>query len=71
MTATKTTTTRLSSKGQVVLPKEIRDRHGWEAGLEMIVEDLGWPRPQRRFPRSYRFFSSSELTSVFDRATLR
>lgn len=34
-------TTKLSSKGQVVLPKEIRDRHGWKAGMEMEVVDLG------------------------------
>lgn len=33
--------TKLSSKGQVVLPKEIRDRHGWKPGLEMEVVDLG------------------------------
>lgn len=32
-------TTRLSSKGQVVLPKAIRDAHGWAPGTELLIED--------------------------------
>jgi AbrB family looped-hinge helix DNA binding protein len=31
--------TRLSSKGQVVLPKSVRDAHRWPPGTEFIVED--------------------------------
>ena len=31
-------TTRLSSKGQVVLPKPIRDARRWRSGTEFIVE---------------------------------
>ena len=34
-------TTRLSKKGQIVIPKKIRAAHGWEPGLEFIVEDTG------------------------------
>lgn len=34
-------TTRLSSKGQLIIPKEVRDRHGWRAGTELEVEDQG------------------------------
>ena len=33
--------TRLSSKGQLVLPKEMRDRLGWAAGTELDVEASG------------------------------
>lgn len=35
---------RLSTKGQLVIPKEIRERHGWTAGVELIFEDLGGDR---------------------------
>jgi AbrB family looped-hinge helix DNA binding protein len=31
--------TRVSSKGQVVIPKEVRDRHGWKAGTVLSIED--------------------------------
>jgi AbrB family looped-hinge helix DNA binding protein len=33
--------TRLSSKGQLIIPKEVRDRHGWVAGTELEVVDKG------------------------------
>lgn len=32
-------TTRLSSKGQVIIPKSIRALHGWDNGQEFIVEE--------------------------------
>jgi len=34
-------TTRLSSKGQVIIPKSLRTMHHWEAGLELVVIDTG------------------------------
>ena len=34
-------TTKLSSKGQIIVPKWIRDANKWEAGLEFIVVDTG------------------------------
>ncbi len=33
-------TTKVSSKGQIVLPKAIRDRRGWAPGAELVIEDL-------------------------------
>ncbi len=33
-------TTKLSSKGQVIIPKHIRAAHRWGAGLELEVVDL-------------------------------
>lgn len=35
------TTTRLSTKGQLILPKEVRERHGWEAGTVLEVVERG------------------------------
>ncbi len=34
-------TTRLSSKGQVIIPKPLRKAHHWETGQELVVIDLG------------------------------
>ncbi|CUS06037.1 Transcriptional regulator, AbrB family [Candidatus Promineifilum breve] len=34
-------TTRLSSKGQLILPKWLRDRYNWREGDEFIVIDTG------------------------------
>ena len=45
-------TTRLSSKGQVVLPKSVRDQHGWVEGTEFVVESTAGGvllRPKRAF----------------------
>ncbi len=45
--------TTLSSKGQVIIPKEVRTAHQWSAGTEFIVEDLGHAillRPRSPFP---------------------
>lgn len=33
-------TTRLSEKGQIVIPKRVRETHGWEAGIEFLIEEL-------------------------------
>lgn len=34
-------TTKLSSKGQVIIPKSIRDSHNWQSGQEFSVVDIG------------------------------
>lgn len=33
--------THLSSKGQVILPKAVRESHGWTAGTMFSVEEVG------------------------------
>jgi AbrB family looped-hinge helix DNA binding protein len=46
-------TTRLSSKGQLVLPKAIRDAGDWAEGTEFMVERVSEGvllRPVRPFP---------------------
>jgi AbrB family looped-hinge helix DNA binding protein len=47
-------TTKLSSKGQIVLPKELREAHGWREGDEFVLEDERDGvklKPVRRFPK--------------------
>lgn len=34
-------TTKLSSKGQVIIPKAFRNHHHWKPGLELTVIDTG------------------------------
>jgi AbrB family looped-hinge helix DNA binding protein len=33
-------TTTVSTKGQVILPKSVRDRLQWEPGTRLLVEDM-------------------------------
>lgn len=34
-------TTKLSSKGQIIIPKPFRAAHHWETGQELVVFDTG------------------------------
>ena len=55
-------TTKLSSKGQVIIPKPIRTAHLWEAGQELIVIDTNEGvllKPKKPFPTT----TLSEVTS--------
>jgi len=48
-------TTRLSTKGQIVLPKNIRTSRAWVPGTEFIVEETRGGillRPAGRFPKA-------------------
>lgn len=45
--------TRLSSKGQVIIPKSIRASRGWKPGEELLVEETNEGillKPMRGFP---------------------
>jgi AbrB family looped-hinge helix DNA binding protein len=39
MAAAEKATTTVSTKGQVILPKAIRDRRNWGAGTRLLVEE--------------------------------
>jgi AbrB family looped-hinge helix DNA binding protein len=46
-------TTRLSTKGQIILPKSIRISRSWKPGTEFTIEESGdgvLLRPARAFP---------------------
>jgi AbrB family looped-hinge helix DNA binding protein len=49
------TTTKISSKGQVIIPKSVRAAHHWESGQELEVVDLGdgvLLKPKSPFPET-------------------
>jgi AbrB family looped-hinge helix DNA binding protein len=49
------TTTKLSSKGQVIIPRQVRAAHSWEIGQELEVIDAGdgvLLKPKKPFPET-------------------
>jgi AbrB family looped-hinge helix DNA binding protein len=50
----------LSSKGQLVLPKALRDRRGWRAGTRLVVEE----RPEGLLLRAAPAFPETDLADV-------
>lgn len=53
-------TTRLSSKGQVILPKAVRDAYHWGPGTEFEVEN----RPEGVLLRPTKRFATTQLHEV-------
>jgi AbrB family looped-hinge helix DNA binding protein len=53
-------TTKLSSKGQVIIPKAFRSLHRWASGLELMVIDTG----DGLLLKPKTPFSPSELSDV-------
>jgi len=48
-------TTKLSSKGQVIIPKPLRVAHHWQVGQELVAIDLGdgiLLKPKTPFPET-------------------
>ncbi len=56
-------TTTVSTKGQVILPKSIRDRRDWDAGTRLVVED----RPDGVLLRLAPAFPPTRPEDVFAR----
>jgi AbrB family looped-hinge helix DNA binding protein len=47
--------TRLSSQGQVIIPKALRASHHWEVGQELMAIDVGdgiLLKPKKPFPET-------------------
>lgn len=54
-------TTRVSTKGQVILPKAIRERRNWSAGTRLSVEDT----PEGVLLRGLAPFAAARPDDVF------
>lgn len=57
-------TTIVSTKGQVILPKAIRQRRHWEAGTRLLVEDTVDGVLLRRAPHFQRTQSGEVFASL-------
>ena len=53
--------TKVSTKGQVVLPKAIREKRGWGPGKELIVEE----RPEGVLLRPAPKAAATRIEDVF------
>lgn len=56
-------TTTVSTKGQVILPKAIREQRHWPAGTKLIVEDT----PDGVLLKSMPVFATTSIEDVFGR----
>ncbi len=54
-------TTTVSTKGQVILPKAIRDQRHWPAGTKLIVEET----QEGVLLRSLPVFAATAMDAVF------
>ena len=61
MSASERLTTVVSTKGQVILPKVVRQRRDWPAGTRLVVEEVTDGVLLRRAP----LFESTQLSDVF------
>ncbi len=57
-------TTKLSSKGQIVLPSATRAAHGWETGTEFAIEET----PEGVLLRPLKPFAQTRVDEVFGMA---
>ena len=55
--------TRVSTKGQVILPKAIRDRRQWAPGTELTIEE----RPEGVLLKPSPLFAPTKIEDVFGR----
>jgi AbrB family looped-hinge helix DNA binding protein len=55
--------TRVSTKGQVILPKAIRDRRNWTPGTELTIED----RPEGVLLKASPRIAPTKVEEVFGR----
>lgn len=61
MAAPERSTTTVSTKGQVILPKAIRDQRRWSAGTRLIVQDT----PEGVLLKASPIFPETSIDAVF------
>ena len=61
MSAAEKPTTVVSTKGQVILPKAVRQQRGWGAGTRLVVEDT----PEGVLLRQALVFPATKPKDVF------
>ena len=61
MATTDTLTTTVSTKGQVILPKAVREHLGWGVGVKLVVEESSDGVILRRAP----LFQQTDMNKVF------
>ena len=61
MTTPERLTTTVSTKGQVILPKAIRQQRHWDAGTRLVVEN----REDGVLLKAVPLFAETELDAVF------
>ncbi|OYW45952.1 MAG: AbrB family transcriptional regulator [Sphingomonadales bacterium 32-68-7] len=61
MAAADPLTTKVSTKGQVILPKALRDQRRWGAGTKLLVEDTAEGVLLREAP----LFAATTIEQVF------
>ncbi|MBO0750030.1 MAG: AbrB/MazE/SpoVT family DNA-binding domain-containing protein [Porphyrobacter sp.] len=61
MAAAEKLTTKVSTKGQVILPKSVREHRRWRAGTKLLVEDTKEGVLLRRAP----LFAPTTVDQVF------
>jgi AbrB family looped-hinge helix DNA binding protein len=54
-------TTKVSTEGQVMLPKSVRDRRDWTTGTELVVEDT----PEGVLLKEAPAFAPTDPSDVF------
>ena len=55
--------TRMSDKGQVILPKALRERRGWASGTEFLIEE----RPEGVYLRPVSVQAPATMDATFGR----
>ena len=54
-------TTRLSSKGQIIIPKALREARGWAPGTDFAIEET----PDGLLLRPVGGFAATDIDAVF------